>query len=163
MVVASGPALDSGAAVTKLPQWILLVEDDENDVVLMQRAFRVAEVPNPLMIASNGEVAIKLLEGEDVDPPSLLITDIKMPRVDGFELLLWLQTQAHLRGVPRLVISSSVLEEDLAKSLLLGATAYFTKPNSLRALVEMVRRWKDTYLKKESAPVPVLLGRTGTD
>lgn len=148
----------------KKTRWILLVEDDDNDVVLMQRAFRLAEVENPVFIASNGEVAMELLSGDELEPaPSLLITDIKMPRVDGFELLLWLQTQPHLWTVPKLVISSSVLEEDLAKSLLLGATAYFTKPHSLGALVSLVRQWKQAYLEKKSAPVPERLGKSTAD
>jgi CheY-like chemotaxis protein len=70
-----------------------------------------------------------------------------MPRVDGFELLLWLQARPRFKNVPKIVMSGSVLEEDLAKSLMLGATAYFTKPNGLEELVAMVREWKSAYLE----------------
>src|SRR5215471_5457986 len=96
----------------------------------MQRAFRLAGVENQLLVARNGEEAIKMLrDGELTHKPCLLITDIKMPRVDGLELLLWLRMRLEFDDVPKLVISSSVLQADLTKSLLLGATAYFTKPN----------------------------------
>lgn len=135
------------AAPTKPP--VLLVEDDQNDIFLTRLAFTAAQVQNPLFIAHNGEHAIELL-GNAHNSPCLIITDIKMPRVDGFEFLIWLQTQPNLRDIPKLVISSSVLEEDLAKSLLLGATAYFTKPHGLGALVELVKQWKMNYL--EGAP-----------
>jgi CheY-like chemotaxis protein len=150
IMVTQGRSILDVAVKTLSP--VLLVDDDDNDVLLMQRAFRVAEVENPLLVAGNGEVAIALLSGNDPGGhPCLLITDIKMPRVDGFELLLWLQTQVHLREIPKLVISSSVLEEDLAKSLQLGATGYFTKPTGMGALVGLVRRWKGTYLEQRRA------------
>ena len=136
---------------TILPH-VLLVEDDDNDVYLMRRAFMIAQVQNPLFVAHNGEHAVELLTNAPGSPGlCLLITDIKMPRIDGFELLLWLQTQPQFRDLPKLVISSSVLEEDLAKSLLLGATAYFTKPTGLHALAELVSQWKRNYL--QTAPM----------
>jgi CheY-like chemotaxis protein len=135
----------SRRALTKLPP-ILLVEDDENDVFLMRVACTAAHLENPMFVAQDGQHATEFLRR--IQKPALLITDIKMPRVDGFELLIWLQTQPQFHDLPKLVISSSVLEEDLAKSLLLGATAYFTKPDGLGALVHLVKRWKKDYLEK---------------
>jgi CheY-like chemotaxis protein len=135
----------SPAEPTKVPH-ILLVEDDEHDILLIRRAFAAARIENPLFIAYNGAHAIELLSNVH-NRPCLIITDIKMPRVDGFELLLWLQTQPHLRDTPRLVLSGSLLEEDLSKSLLLGATAYFTKPVDPDSLVQLLERWHQTYLE----------------
>jgi CheY-like chemotaxis protein len=135
----------SRRSLTKLPP-ILLVEDDENDVFLMRVACTAAHLENPMFVAQDGQHATEFLRR--IQKPALLITDIKMPRVDGFELLIWLQTQPQFHDLPKLVISSSVLEEDLAKSLLLGATAYFTKPDGLGALVHLVKRWKKDYLEK---------------
>jgi CheY-like chemotaxis protein len=136
---------------TSLPP-VVLVEDDENDVVLLDRAFSQARVEHPVLVAHNGEEAIGLL-GSDIDAgegktllPSLLITDLKMPKLNGFELLMWLQTQPRFRQIPKLMLSSSVLEEDLQKSLELGATAYFVKPNHFGELVQLVRKWKQLYL-----------------
>ena len=132
---------------------VVLVEDDENDLVLLDRAFSQARVEHPLLVAHNGEEAIGLL-GSESDPgagktllPSLLITDLKMPKLDGLELLMWLQAKPQFRQIPKLMLSSSVLEEDLQKSLELGATAYFVKPNNFSDLVQLVRKWKGLYLE----------------
>lgn len=147
--------------MTKAPS-IVLVEDDDNDVFLMRLGFRGAQVENELLVTRNGEEAIELLTRCDngLSPtPCLLITDIKMPRVDGFELLIWLQTRPRFRDMPKLVMSGSILEEDLAKSLMLGATAYFTKPNGLGELVTMVRAWKSSYL--EGDPLKEASGEPG--
>jgi CheY-like chemotaxis protein len=131
---------------------VVLVEDDENDLVLMNRAFSRARVEHPLLVAHNGEEAIALLKS-DTDTgegktllPSLLITDLKMPKLNGFELLIWLQTQPQFHQIPKLILSSSVLEEDLQKSLQLGATAYLVKPHHFGELVQLVRKWKQRYL-----------------
>ena len=133
---------------------IVLVEDDDNDLVLLNRAFSQARVEHPLLVTHNGEDAIRLLSSKSnsspdtrIWPPCLLVSDLKMPKVDGFELLTWLQTQPQFRRVPKLMLSSSVLEQDLKKSLELGATAYFVKPNNYKALVELVRKWKELYLE----------------
>lgn len=125
---------------------ILLVDDEVNDVWLMRRAFECAQIQNPLLVANDGEEAIELLRSLDGDLPCLLITDLKMPKADGFDLLHWLQTQPQFSRMPKIVISSSVLEEDLAKSLQHGATAYFVKPSSHSDLIELVRKWKEKFL-----------------
>jgi CheY-like chemotaxis protein len=137
--------MSNAVVPTKVPP-ILLVEDDEHDILLMRRGFAAARIQNPLFIACDGEHAIELLTKVH-NRPCLIITDVKMPRVDGFELLIWLQTQPHLRDVPRVVLSGSVLEEDLSKSLLLGATAYFTKPTDPDVLLQILEQWRQTYLE----------------
>ena len=127
----------------------MLAEDDENDVLLIRRAFTVAGIRNPLVVARNGEEAIAMLKGQSpalFADPCLLITDIKMPKVDGFELLVWLQNEPRFGSLTKLVISSSILEHDLARSLMLAATAYFIKPNNHNALVDLVRTWKEKFL-----------------
>src|SRR3989442_15963748 len=85
---------------------ILLVEDDSNDVLLMQRAFRKANLTNPLQVARDGQEAIEYLSHEanfaDVTrypPPILVILDLKMPRKDGFETLEWLRQQPRLKRI----------------------------------------------------------------
>lgn len=137
---------------------VLLVEDDDNDVFLMRRAFTLAAVRHPLFVAHDAEHAIELLK-EASNFLSLLITDINLPGLNGFDLLLWLQARPQFRGTPKLVISSSVSEEDLAKSLLSGAAGYYAKPNGISALVAFVREWKETYL--ENAACTSALGDYG--
>ena len=129
---------------------ILLVEDDKNDLLLMRHAFRDAEVKNALLVAENGEVAIELLtKDQNSGTPGvrIVITDINMPIVDGFELLQWLQNQPRLKDITKLVMSSSLLEADLAKSLRFGATAYFIKPSTYASLVDLVCQLKKTYFE----------------
>jgi CheY-like chemotaxis protein len=141
--------------LARLPP-ILLVEDDDKDLYLMRRAFSATHVENTLLVALDGEDAIQLLTVNDgcrIPRPGLLITDLKMPKVDGFELLLWLQTQPQLKSMPKLVVSSSALEEDLAKSLRLGATAYFIKPTTYAGLLELVSVWKTTLFENTPAAV----------
>ena len=143
------------AKLMNLPP-ILLVEDDKNDLLLMRHALRDAEVQNSLLVAENGEVAIGFLtkqhkSGAPFD--GILITDINMPRVDGFQLLQWLQNQPPLKDITKLVMSSSLLEADLARSLHFGAAAYFIKPSSYASLVDLVRQLKKTYFEA-TEPLP---------
>src|SRR6516225_5755640 len=105
VVAANGtPAfLREGQETMQLPP-ILLVEDDKNDLLLMRHAFRDAEVKNALLVAENGEVAIELLtKDQNSGTPGvrIVITDINMPIVDGFELLQWLQNQPRLKDITK--------------------------------------------------------------
>jgi CheY-like chemotaxis protein len=69
-----------------------------------------------------------------------------MPKVDGFELLSWLQCRAEFDDLPRIVISSSCHETDLKRCLELGAAAYFTKPRNHKERVNMVRQWRKIWI-----------------
>ncbi len=138
--------------VERIPP-VLYAEDSESDAFIMQYAFDGAGVTNPLQTVSNGQEAIDYLQGLDqyadrqrFPLPCLLITDLKIPKVDGFDLLTWLQGQPRFNDLPRLAFSSSYHQSDLQRSLQLGAHAYFVKPSSHPVLVEMVRGWKDSYL-----------------
>jgi CheY-like chemotaxis protein len=129
---------------------VLLVEDDPIDVFFALKAFKAAGVQNTIIVAHDGAEAMEILKlrnQSSLHVPALVITDVKMPRVDGFDLLVWLRTEPQFETIPRLVISSSVLEADVAKSLELGATAYFVKRNALPELIELVRGWKETFLE----------------
>src|SRR5664279_2798515 len=94
---------------------VLLVEDDLNDVFLVKRAFRLAQVRNPLQIVTDGEEAILYLKGEGkysdraAHPlPKLIVMDIKMPRASGFEVLEWVKGKAgSLKRIPIVIVSSS--------------------------------------------------------
>ncbi len=75
-----------------------------------------------------------------------MLTDIEMPKVDGFELLAWLQGQPRFSKLPKIVLSSSCLLPDLERSLTLGACAYFIKPSSFPARVKLVEEIRDTWI-----------------
>lgn len=125
---------------------ILLVEDNPDDVLLMQRAFRKASLTNPLRVAADGEEAIAYLagSGEFADRsqhplPVFMIIDLKLPRVGGHELIGWMRGQPHLRCIPVVVLTSSSQDEDVAQAYQAGANSYLLKPVEFEALIAMVR------------------------
>jgi CheY-like chemotaxis protein len=121
---------------------VLLVEDDLNDIFLVKRAFKRAEISNPLQIVTDGEKAIDYLEGRgvyadrDAYPlPKLIVMDIKMPGKSGFEVLEWLKGDGQpLRKIPIVIVSSSDHPQDVNRAYELGANAYMVKPMEFRAV-----------------------------
>jgi CheY-like chemotaxis protein len=121
---------------------VLLVEDDLNDIFLVKRAFKMAEMQNPLQVVTDGEEAIAYLLGKgkyanrEVHPlPKLIVMDIKMPRLSGFEVLEWIKSQqGALRRVPVIIVSSSDNPADINRAYELGANAYMVKPVNFRAV-----------------------------
>jgi len=125
---------------------ILLVEDDPNDVFLMQRAMSKAKLSLPMHVAINGQEAIDYLSGEgkygdrNIYPiPNHLFLDLKMPLVNGFEVLEWLRDQSSLGNIDVFVLSSSPEERDRDRSQKLGAKAYLVKPPTPEMLLEVLR------------------------
>jgi CheY-like chemotaxis protein len=125
---------------------ILLVEDDENDVYFVKRVFQANHFTNPLQVAENGEIALAYLKGEGIYAdrrkyplPMLIFLDIKMPRVDGFEVLTWMRGDEALKSIPVVMLSSSSMEEDKEKARRLSATAYITKPLEAKELQRIYR------------------------
>lgn len=141
---------------------ILLAEDDQNDVFLMRRAFKTVGIPNPLMVVRNGQEAVDYLAGkgdyaqrENHPLPGLLLLDLKMPWMDGFDVLSWLRTQHQFDSLPVVVVTSSKLQSDIDKSRELGVYDYRVKPQDFEDLVRMlddVRKcWLDERFNRHSA------------
>ena len=117
------------------PMTVLLVEDDLNDIFLVKRAFKQANIPNPLQVATDGVEAVQYLIGEGrftnrkLHPlPHLIIMDLKMPRKTGLEVLEWLKKDGLLRRIPVVIVSSSDQPSDINQAYALGANAYMVKP-----------------------------------
>lgn len=130
---------------TSSPRPILLAEDDANDVVLMKLAFERAGVKNPVYRVQDGSEALEYLdkscgdrEGMPQAVPQLLLLDLKMPRLDGFFVLEWLQQRPDLNRMAKVVLTSSNLEADILRARKLGANDYLVKPNSFAGLVQLV-------------------------
>src|SRR4051812_38546216 len=125
---------------------ILIAEDTENEAELVRLALRKGGMPNAVHIVNNGAEAIAYLKG---DPPfsdrtqypfpRLLLLDIKMPILNGFEVLKWIRDNPHCAVVPVVIMSSSKLEKDIDTAYRLGANAYLTKPSAFTDLVEYFR------------------------
>ena len=125
---------------------ILAAEDEETDQFILKLAFDHAKLPHPLMIVRDGQECVDYLGGVDVFAdrakyplPALLLLDLKMPRMDGFEVLEWLATQAGFRQLPAVVLSSSSDELDIQKARKLGARDYFVKPHALSELLKILQ------------------------
>jgi CheY-like chemotaxis protein len=116
---------------------ILVVEDDKNDQMLIERAFRRVEVKGPIHIANDGAEAIAYMMGEgkyaDREKfayPTFIITDLKMPRVDGFGVLEFLKGNPEWAIIPTVVFSASHDPDDIKKAYMLGASSYHIKPDN---------------------------------
>lgn len=140
---------------------ILLAEDDENDTFFIGRALQQAGFNNPLHVSNCGVDAIRYLkaEGPYTDRqafpfPCLLITDLKMPEMNGFELLEWLRDQTVCRTIPTLVLSSSNEQSDVTRAYELGANTYLMKPATTDELTRMLRLVLDYWEQAQCAPRP---------
>jgi CheY-like chemotaxis protein len=122
------------------PPRILLAEDDDNDVFFMRRALQKAQIEYPLHVVPNGQQAVDYLSDLSQHPlPSIILLDLKMPFLDGFEVLQWIGSQPALKEIPVAVLTSSAEERDRRKAAELGAKAYFVKPPRPDTLQEIVR------------------------
>src|ERR1700738_387754 len=95
---------------------ILIAEDDENDVLFLRRSFKQVDLTNPLHFVHDGQNAIEFLSeprSATTPLPALVILDLKMPRLNGLEVLEWIRKQPTLRCLPVLMFSSSNRREDI--------------------------------------------------
>jgi CheY-like chemotaxis protein len=124
---------------------ILLVEDDPRDIELTIAAFAKNGLANEIMVVRDGAQALALLrrEGEFADMPAgnpvVILLDLKMPKVDGLQVLEQIRTDKELKLIPVIVLTSSREENDVIASYDLGVNAFVVKPVEFQAFVEAVR------------------------
>ena len=130
------------------PLLILHVEDDDNDALLFQKACERAGLPAQVHRVENADDAKAYLTGEAAYAdrsqypfPHIVVLDLKMPRVDGFELLKWMRQTEPFAALPVLIFTASMSREDKSRAIAEGANSYFVKPSSFEALVKMVERF----------------------
>jgi CheY-like chemotaxis protein len=122
---------------------ILLVEDDPDDEVLTLRALRRAQVGNAVLVARDGVEALDRLLGDGAGPreiPQVVLLDLKLPKIDGLEVLRRLRADERTRLLPVVVLTSSSEERDLVESYRLGANSYVRKPVDFGEFAEAVGR-----------------------
>jgi CheY-like chemotaxis protein len=108
---------------------ILLVEDDEVDVMNVQRAFRKNNIANPLFVAGNGVEALELLRGGTVPRERrIVLLDLNMPRMNGIELLREIRRDPELKPTPVIVLTTSNDERDRIEAYNLNVAGYLLKP-----------------------------------
>jgi two-component system, response regulator len=126
---------------------ILLVEDDPNDVELTRRAFHKSNIANELIVARDGVEALDYLfatgphAGRDPDDlPHVVLLDLKLPRIDGLEVLERVRANPRTKLLPVVILTSSMEHRDRAGGYARGANSYIRKPVDFQEFVEAVRQ-----------------------
>ena len=118
---------------------ILLVEDDEVDVMNVQRSFKKNNISNPLYIAGNGVEALEMLRNGSVPSQNrLILLDINMPKMNGIEFLRALRADPALRASPVVVLTTSNDDKDRMESFQLNVAGYLLKPVTFNSFVEVM-------------------------
>lgn len=124
--------------------YILLVEDNPDDVELTTLAFRKNNFANDIVVVEDGQEAIDFLLGEDPKGvqkrgyPELILLDLKLPKIDGHEVLKKVKADKNTRRIPVVILTSSQEEEDIIKGYDLGANSYVRKPVDYKDFVDVV-------------------------
>ncbi len=141
------------------PAVILLVEDNRMDVELTLDAFSEAKLTNTIHVASTGQQALDYLFGREqyadkraFPLPNLVLLDLKLPGIDGFEVLRQVKVTPILKRIPVIVLTSSQEEGDRALSYDNGANSYLVKPVSFTGFVDVVRQIKGYWMALNVSP-----------
>ena len=146
-----------------MPKRVLIAEDDPSDIFLIQRAFDIAQISAVLHFVRDGQEAIDYLEGEAsfsdrtaYPLPDLMLLDLKMPRLNGFDVLSWLRQKPGLRRLLVAVLTSSDQPNDINRAYDLGANSYLLKPHGTNELTELVKRVQKYWLESNRLPATLV-------
>jgi len=138
---------------------ILLVEDREDDILLVKNAFHKGGIDNPIQVVRDGEEAIHYLAGEglysnraEYPLPDLILLDLKMPKVDGFDVVRWIRRQPGFGSIPVVVLTSSDAIRDVNRAYALGANSFMVKPMDFENFVETAKMLKTYWLRTSKRP-----------
>jgi CheY-like chemotaxis protein len=141
-------------SITERP--ILLVDDNPDDIMIAKRAFTKSQIHNKIYVTHDGEEAIQFLrkEGKFKDMPraGLVILDLNMPKIDGFEVLETIKGDDKLKSIPIIVLTSSSRPEDIERAYKLGCNSFIVKPVSFEDFIEAVIEIKRYWLSLSKLP-----------
>ena len=143
------------------PMNILLVEDNEADIKITLRAFAKSTLKSNIYVAKDGQEALDFLchngkyeDKERFPRPDLILLDIKMPKVDGFQVLESLKNDLEYSSIPVIMLTSSRNEEDIARSYKYGAASFIPKPVSYEEFVKVVDGFNVYWYSINKLPSP---------
>jgi two-component system response regulator len=145
---------------------ILLVEDNPDDETLTLRALKKSNILNEVTVAHDGAEAVAcLFEGDRTDTarPALILLDLKLPKVDGFEVLRLIRADERTRLIPVVILTSSGQEEDILEGYGGGANAYVRKPVAFAGFADAVRTLGLFWLLVNEPPIDSLSPPLGSD
>ena len=133
---------------------ILLVEDDSIDTMMVKRALGDLEIVNELVCAANGEEALEYLEDPAKENPCVILLDLNMPRMDGFEFLRIIKDDLELKAIPVIVLTTSREKREIGETFRLGVVGYMVKPVDYKKFLDIINI-VDKYWTLSSMPVCV--------
>ena len=146
-------------SLTPEPEVILVAEDNDDDVVLLLRSFRRGSLINPVFVVRNGIEAIEYLRGEgrfsnreEYPLPALMLLDLRMPMMDGFEVLYWVRQHPTLRTLRIVMLTTSEDMRDINRAYQLGANAFLVKPTDLGNFTKINEALKGHWVWLAKAP-----------
>ena len=139
-------------------KFVLLIEDNPDDVELTLRAFRRNNIANKIVVLEDGEKAVDFLYGNgefkdrDIsDHPSIILLDLKLPKLDGIEVLRRIKADEVLKLIPVIILTSSREEQDLVNSYSFGANSYIRKPVDFNEFMEVSKQMGMYWLMLNSS------------
>jgi CheY-like chemotaxis protein len=149
---------DAAALTAPRARPILVVEDNPMDLDFLLQAFEEHGVLNPVCICRDGEEALEFIEShptpDDVNLPLLVLLDLRLPKVDGVEVLRHARQHPIWKRIPVVVVTTSRQDSDIAKAYELGVNSYIVKPVNFVAFTEVVRQIKFYWLLTNEPPFP---------
>jgi len=131
---------------------ILLVEDDPDHELLTIRALKKSSIANDVRVARDGEEAINMLFGPNAIQPQVILLDLKLPKVDGLEVLRRIRQDDSTRMLPVVILTSSDEERDVVSSYKLGVNSYIRKPVNFNEFAEATRQLGMYWLLLNECP-----------
>jgi CheY-like chemotaxis protein len=138
---------------------VLLVEDNVDDVILIERAFEKARIVNPLHVAGDGDEALDYLGGRGkyhdraaYPLPALVLLDLKLPRRSGLDVLTWMRAEPCIKRIPVVVLTSSRENVDVDRAYELGVNSYLCKPVAFDVLLDMIKTLNVYWLLLNERP-----------
>jgi len=154
------------------PQWdrpveLLLVEDSPIDTRMVEECFNRIETPNHISAVDNGKKALVFLrrgvEYADAPRPDIILLDLNLPKLSGFEVLAAVKKAPDLKSIPVLVLSTTDNEKDINRAYQMQACCYLTKPRDVDGFVDLVNSIEDFWFGRVKLPVQAPAGSRSHD